>query len=434
MLIEFSITNFRSFKEKQTFSFEPILKYKELPNNIAEYSNNKLLKTSAIYGKNASGKSNFIIALKAISYLVTTSASFKLNDSIKCYEPFLFDKTSPNDDITFDITFFGKNKIKYNYIFSFNKNIITSEKLIYYPKKQPAKLFYRNEKGKISASDTIKNKIINIEKNLFNNQLFLSKVSTEKVDELIQPFLFFEEYLYVNILQQSCNLCDKILIDIHKISLYENKTTQFSNNVNKLLKLADTGINEIIIKENKEEDFIFPETIDGEKRKKIIEDNKLQIFAKHNIYENGKKVGEKNLLLENESSGTNRLLAIGGLLLDALSDGTTIVIDEFERSLHPILTKILIELFNNPETNQHNAQLIFSTHDISILSPEIFRRDQIWFTDKDNEGKSNLYSLGDLKGVRQDVPYYKYYMKGIFGGIPNVNFYDFNFELDNGKN
>ena len=133
--------------------------------------------------------------------------------------------------------------------------------------------------------------------------------------------------------------------------------------------------------------------------------------------------------LDEESAGTNRLLAVGGLALDALSDGTTLIIDELDRSLHPFLTRIIIEMFNDPRTNPNNAQLIFSTHDISILTNKLFRRDQFWFTEKGIKGNTELYSLGDINGVRKDVSYEKFYMNGLFGGIPNVNFYDFNFNL-----
>jgi uncharacterized protein len=427
MLIEFSITNFRSIRERQTFSMETINKFKELPKNISKIQNSSLLRTAAIYGKNASGKSNFVLAFKALTYIVEKSATFKMNSKIKCYEPYEFDKDSDKEPVIFETLFYGKDNIKYYYKIAFNEEKILDEQLVYYPKKQPTKLFKRDESGNIEPGDIIKNKIGNVSKTLFLNQLFLSKVSTEKIEELIMPYLFFEEYLFVNILQQTCSLCDKMLIDIHTERLFKSKDETFRQNINKLFRIADTGINGIYIKENKEDDFEFPDTIDPEKRKRFIEENRLQIFAEHNKYENDKVIGEVKLDLSLESSGTNRLLAVGGLILSALSDGTTIIIDELERSLHPYLTKILIELFNNPKTNPHNAQLIFTTHDISILTSELFRRDQIWFSEKNEKGYTSFYSLGDINGVRKDVPYYKYYMKGLFGGIPNVNFYDFNF-------
>lgn len=429
MLIEFKITNFRSINESQTFSMEPIKKYKELPNNVQIKGNHELLKTAAIYGKNASGKSNLLYAFSALKYLVSKSGSFKMNKKIKCYEPFAFENSCINSPTIFEVVFLGKDTLKYSYKISYNRESIIQESLYYYPKKQPVKLYLRKDDSNFEFGDRIKGKVENIQKNLFPNQLFLSKIGTEKVEELITPFLFFESYLFVNIPNQSCNICDKRIIDMHKELLFKSKGSDFWENINKLLKIADTGINSISIKENKEEDFAFPESMSEERKKKIIEDNRLQVETKHNLYENKKLIGEAILELDDESSGTNRLLAVGGLMLDALSDGTTLVLDELERSLHPFLTRIIIEMFNNPRTNPNNAQLIFATHDISILSGEFFRRDQIWFAEKDDMGNSTFYSLGDLKGVRKDVPFYKYYMKGLFGGIPNVNFYDFDFNI-----
>lgn len=428
MLIEFSITNFRSIREKQVFSMEPIGKIKELPDNVFSLGNHRLLRSTAIYGKNASGKSNLLMAFSALKFLVCKSGNFKMNHKIKCYEPFLFDKESSELPTKFEISFLGKDDKKYSYEIRFDEETILFEKLIYFPKNQPVKLFTRN-KLKFEYGDIIKNKVGNIEKNLFPNQLFLSKIGTEKVEELIPPFLFFDQYLFVNIPNQSCNICDKLIIDHHTELLFEEKGSEYWENINKLLKIADTGINSISIRETKEEDFVFPDSISEERRKKFMKDNRLQVLLKHNIYKNDEIVGEESIELDEESSGTNRLLAIGGLILEALSDGTTFVLDELDRSLHPFLTKIIVQLFHSPRTNPNHAQLIFSTHDTSLLSGELFRRDQICFAEKDEKGVSSFYSLGDLKGVRKDVPFHKYYMKGLFGGVPNTNFYDFDFNI-----
>lgn len=430
MIIEFSLTNFRSIKDKQTFSMEALNKFKELPNNVTPIRNLKILKTTAIYGKNASGKSNLLLGLYALQYLVRKSRSFKVDKSIPCYEPFKFDNISTDFPAEFEIVFVGNDNMKYKYYIKYIEKEILEERLHYYPKRQQVKLFSRKARNSFETGEKIGNKVDSIINNLFPNQLLLSKIGTEKVDELIPPFQFFDKYLYINIPNQSCNICDKRIIDMHTSQLFENKDSMFWENINKFLQIADTGIKRISIKESKEEDFRFPSTMTEERRKRIIEENRFQVETFHNIYDsNNSVIGEENLALERESSGTNRLLAVGGLLIDALSKGTTFVLDELERSLHPYLTKIIIQIFNDPRTNPNNAQLIFATHDISILNSELFRRDQIWFTEKDEKGVSTFYSLGDLNGVRKDVPFHKYYLKGLFGGIPNVNFYDFNFNV-----
>ena len=424
MLIEMTFGNFRSFKERHTFSMLPINKYKELKGNIAQINGNELLKSAVIYGKNASGKSNILFAFKAITFMVSHSSDFKRNAPISTYEPFLMDSASANSNVFFEVLFFGKNKGKYKYYIEYNNKVIQREILQYYPKGQPALIFDRSL-NEIKEGEPVKGELLAISNRLFDNQLLLSKASVENIDALNDPFMFFDEYIYVYTINTTCNACDKIIIDIHADTLYQKEKPHLLEAVNKLIRVSDTGINEIYINENKEEDFSFPETISEERRKQIIETNKYQIFAKHNFYDKEKLVGETQLQIEKESSGTTKIFAVGALILDALSDGTVFIIDELDRSLHPHLTKIIVQLFNNPGTNPNNAQLIFATHDTSLLSNDLFRRDQIWFTEKDDKGCSTFYALGDLKGVRKDVPYEKYYHNGLFGGIPNLNLYNF---------
>ncbi|HOO66989.1 MAG TPA: ATP-binding protein [Bacteroidales bacterium] len=432
MLIEMTFENFRSFKDRQTFSMLPINKYKELKGNIAQIEGNDLLKSAVIYGKNASGKSNILLAFKAISYMVSRSFEFKRDKPIPIYEPFLMDSSSAKANVFFEVLFFGKNKVKYKYSIEFNKTVVHREVLQYYPKGQPALIFDRNI-NEIKEGDPVKGELLSINKRLFDNQLLLSKASIENIDALNEPFLFFHRYLYAYTINSTCEACDKMIIDLHAATLYQKGKPHLLDAVNKLIRESDTGINEIYIKENKEEDFKFPETISEDRRKQIIESNKYQVFAKHNLYENEIIIGETQLDIEDESSGTTKIFAVGGLILDALSDGSVFLIDELDRSLHPHLSKIIVQLFNNPETNPKNAQLIFASHNTSLLSNDLFRRDQIWFTEKNDKGCSTFYTLGDLKGVRKDVPYEKYYHNGLFGGIPNLNLYNFFSQLQSNE-
>lgn len=128
-----------------------------------------------------------------------------------------------------------------------------------------------------------------------------------------------------------------------------------------------------------------------------------------------------------ESLGTKRLLSVGSLVIASLILGTTIVIDELEQSLHPLLTKTLIKLFHSKKNNPNNAQLIISSHDSSLLDNELFRRDQIYFTEKDYTGKTELYRLSDIKGVRNNIPYDKWYLSGRFDAIPVLDDFEIEF-------
>ena len=139
------------------------------------------------------------------------------------------------------------------------------------------------------------------------------------------------------------------------------------------------------------------------------------------MYDNKTKtIDIKEFALEKESSGTRILFILSYYLLEAFEKGRVMIIDEFEKSLHPQIVRILIQMFNNADINKNNAQLIFTTHNVSLLSNELFRRDQIWFTEKDDSGNTELYALSQIDGVRKDIPYDKWYMSGRFGATPEV--------------
>jgi AAA15 family ATPase/GTPase len=148
---------------------------------------------------------------------------------------------------------------------------------------------------------------------------------------------------------------------------------------------------------------------------------KYEVSTSHTLFRNGEEVGQETLDLEDESLGTKKLFAIGALILDTLDDGGIIVIDELDKGLHPLISKLLINLFNSKKNNPNNAQLIFATHDSTLLDLEILRRDQISFVDKEYEGNSVYYKLSDIKGIRKDMPIDKWYLSGRFKAIPVTN-------------
>jgi AAA15 family ATPase/GTPase len=172
----------------------------------------------------------------------------------------------------------------------------------------------------------------------------------------------------------------------------------------KLLQNADIAIENIRLNDNKNEE----------------KDNNLHLLSQHNMYSNGQIVGSAELLFEDESTGTQELFNIGIMAITSLETGTPFFVDELNNNLHPKLSKMLIQLFHDPESNPKNAQLIFTTHETTLLSKENFRKDQIWFTQKNIEGATELYSAQDFDGVRDDIPFDKWYMAGKFGAIPRV--------------
>jgi len=197
----------------------------------------------------------------------------------------------------------------------------------------------------------------------------------------------------------------------------------YRSNIVDLLRESDVGINNVVFEKiNVSDADIFPKDMPQELRDFIIKrmkgEGELIKFKSVHLRncENG-AVEEILFDLHEESEGTQKLFRLSGPVIDTLREGKVLVIDEIEARLHTLLTRKLISLFNSPQTNPKHAQLIFATHDTNLLSNQLFRRDQIWFVEKDEEGASHLYSLAELK-VRNDASFENDYLKGKYGAIP----------------
>jgi hypothetical protein len=272
---------------------------------------------------------------------------------------------------------------------------------------------YDRIKEKVTYGEQYKGSKKTIEDDLLKNQLFLSKSSRNKVKYLDEVYLCFSKYLFVST-SHDTDYDETIINAFAKLCLNDPK---LKSNLLKLLNAADTNIQDFSIKEN-EPNFKFPENFSEKKKQEILEKYKYKIQTQHPLFDGEEEIGNEFLKIEDESFGTQKFLAIGSLILDTLSDGGIILIDELDKGLHPHLTRILINLFNSKVNNPNNAQLIFATHDSTLLDNEILRRDQICFVDKGYEGGSVLYKLSDIKGVRKDIPIDRWYLSGRFKAIP----------------
>lgn len=402
MLIDFSVTNYRSIKDKQTFSMQPIKRIDELPEHIINNGKHSALSSAIIYGRNASGKSNLLKAFFALIQIIHESYKNNFEEKIKQYEPYKLNLENAEQSIDFEINFVAKDNIQYHYQICFSEKEILKEILLSYPNGRETKLFLRETEKPITFGKNVKGK--SIEDNLYSNQSFLSKIGSNKIETLLPAYQFLSSLSYSS----------PFFYAIQRVSNFIGVDKEpINRNIIKLLKSVDTNIIDIF-EEEKEETGWF---------------NRRKIFTEHVVFKDNTKIGSTFFLLEEESEGTQRLVSIGGEILKTLNNGNVIIIDEFHESLHPLLTKTLINLFHNPKTNPNGAQLIFATHDVSLLDNELFRRDQIWFSEKGNDGASTYYSLADLKGIRAGVPLEKYYLKGAFGATPIINEHDlvFNF-------
>jgi AAA15 family ATPase/GTPase len=418
MIISFKIENFRSIKDPVTINLttEKRLDKSDLPENFFEEDNTEMIKSLLFYGRNASGKSNILIALKALIFLVENSDSLKHDEDIPPYEPFKFDTGYINKPVKFEIDFLSvKTKTKFKYIVAYNSKEIEFEGLYIYPEGTRSKLFER-KRSKITYGDYYKGTKKKIEDDLLQNQLFLSKSSTSKVKYLDDCYLYFSKYIYISTIHDTNY--DETIIRAFSEILKKDKKLKY--NLLELLKSSDTSINDFRIIEN-EKEMKFPRNIPEDFKNQLLDKYKYEVLTNHTLFDNGNEVGQTTLELENESFGTKKLFAIGALILDTLDDGGVIVIDELDKGLHPLISKLLIKLFNSQTNNPNNAQLIFATHDSTLLDLELLRRDQIGFVEKEYEGHSAFFRLSDIKGIRKDTPIDKWYLSGRFRGIPVIN-------------
>ncbi|MEI6411272.1 MAG: ATP-binding protein, partial [Bacteroidota bacterium] len=368
---------------------------------LAKNGTVRLLNAAVIYGPNASGKSNVIKALFSLSKLVTLSDGFKIDSDIPCYEPFLLDLGSKERPTRFELSFIGKDEVKYIYTVEFGRKEVFVETLDFYPKGQQNRLFSRQRTDEgfhelVPGGDLKKTGLV---KRVLKNQLLLSRYGTEPHEQLNDVYRFFQE---TEVVANSSTQVDQLVDDLGR-KIIQPRYESLKKSIESLVNAADTKIAGISVTDVKALNDVA----------------QTQIFTRRSIFEDGKKIDEIEFdLKKGDSIGTRTLVALGGLIYEKLQNGGLVVIDELDSSLHPKLTRYLVQLFSNPEINTKNAQLIFTTHQPLLMEKEMFRSDQIWFTDKNDFGETELYSAQHFDGVREDIPFDKWYMAGKFGALP----------------
>ena len=419
MFVNFRIKNYKSFKDVTDFSMEATKLKNLTDHNVFTRNNISLLKSAVIYGANASGKSNLLDAMEKMISIIKFSTDIEKTKKYQ-HEPFLLNTNSEKSPTLFEFIFIIDD-IRYRYGFEINaKAIILSEWL--YQKKlklyaKEVQLFTRSKENIILGSSFSEGK--NIQKITRDNALFLS-VTAQLNGKISQKIL--EWFNHINILSN---------IRSNEFKHYSFKMlddSKFKDKITHFIKNADTGITRIQkskvtydkLKTGLESIDNLPDVILErlkESEMSTIETIHMQ-YDQDNIFTQFKTVN-----LDFESDGTQKLLALSAPIIDTLQSGAILVIDELDNSMHTDLVEAIIQLFNSNETNPNNAQLIFSTHDTNLLNQAVFRRDQIWFTQKDIYGSSDLYSLIEYgKGkIRDDLALEKNYLKGKFGGKPHIS-------------
>lgn len=425
MILEFSIANFRSICEKQVFTMYAS-SARSKPDNIFEAKmlsgdTVSLMKAAVIYGANASGKSNIILALWELRKMLVEADSIKIDEPLSSYQPFLFNSLSALAPIDLELIFMTKSKEKFRYSLSFNKDEIIREELFSYPKKQARNVFTRTN-DKNAKDENLHNGRLGKELGYKNYEVhkklpFLSIFgNASNYHPLISPIHTYFKDLEV------CNVVNKRLVstlsDSIKSDLQKEEYKWLEQQLARLITACDTQINGFHVEKDKK--VRNGEPLD--EGKSIKTSLKEVVFAKHKMYENQKETGDLYFLPFNEESiGTNHLFALGGLILKALKEGKALFFDELDSSLHPYISRFLLKLFLNPVSNPKNAQLIFTAHEPNLMDKNMLRADQIWLTEKNAQGETELFSVQDFDNVREDIPFDKWYMEGKFGAVPHIS-------------
>ncbi len=431
MIVFFAVTNFRSIRDRVVLDMRTANIGGHSSNIISIKRGHKYLKSAVVYGPNASGKSVLLLTMRALHYLVVQSSGFKMNAKIGPYEPFKLNNTHVHVPVTLEIGFFA-NKVYYEFLVSFNENQVIREELYFSPKGVKSLLYLRGADKEVKFGEYYRGGKKNIEKLVQNNQLFLSKAAENNPDSLKDPYLFLSEKLVVFPFLEDYHENNLSRLFIKRLA--ETQDSSFARKFNKLICALDTGISKIQAEQVDWEKIRIAENIPDGVKQRLKEEYKYDVKTIHPVFEDNEFVGEVSFKLNEESMGTRSLFVIGGIIIDVLEAGSTLILDEMEKNLHPEVTRYLIRLFHNPITNPNNAQLIFATHDITQLSGDTFRRDQIWFTEKDEYGVTSLYRCSDIKGLRLSTPLDKWYAGGKLGATPIINDSEFLIEMQINEN
>lgn len=426
MLIEFTVGNYRSFHDPQTLSLLAApLKSKDSSldeNNVIDVPNNPLLLTSAvIYGANASGKSNLFKALDFMrSFVLDSPKGTKATGGIDV-EPFRLSTVTSDEPSYFEIVFIVSGK-RYRYGFEATQEQIEAEWLYFVPSTREARLFEREGQAIHLGSSFKEGR--GIDQHTRPNALFLSTVAQFNGSTAQKLIAWFERLVSIP------GASDP---RVQFFTKEQMKNSKKAREIRELIGRLDLGIADLEVEVGRDTNWLpFPSSLPDE-----VPDDLRHAFTTLNDYftsseqdfintvhaqydEDGNVVGQVRFdLWSSESEGTKKLFEISGPLLNTLQEGNVLVVDELDARLHPLMTRELVRLFNNRETNPKSAQLIFNTQDTNLLDNTLFRRDQIWFIEKDRQGASHLYSLAEFR-VRNDKSFERGYIQGRYGAIPYI--------------
>lgn len=416
MLIEFTVKNYRSIKDEQVFSMVKA-KGNELENEnsfLPSDNTPALLRSAVIYGANAAGKSNLIRALMDMEFIVRNSSSnIQEGDSLPV-TAYLFDEETINKPSEFEVVFVSEG-IKYQYGFSATKFRVLEEWLIAFPKARPQRWFSRVFDTENKVYDYKFSEHLLGTKSVWmnstrSNALFLSTAVQLNSEQLKPIFNWFKEKLRpTNVSGWGPS---------YTASLCEQEETK--KQVLDFLQSADFNIHDIEIETEKFDPKSIPDELPDVLKEQITREMKgkevIDIKTVHKT-RSGLRVP---LDFTEESDGTQKFFSFAGPWIDILKNGYVLIVDELHDNLHPKMVKYLVSLFHSNKTNPKNAQLIFTTHETSILNQEVFRRDQIWFCEKNKYQETSIYPLTDFSPRKERENLELSYLSGRYGALPFI--------------
>ncbi len=394
MLCQFTFKNYKSFYKEATLDMQASLISEHEDSLIVDRDGQRFLPLAVIYGPNGGGKSTVLDAFKFLINVVMRPIQLLQSEEEVKFKgnphptPFKFNRDALNEPSEFEV-FFRTKTAEYKYTLKMKKNIIIYESLYRQNKNstRAMKIFIRDkEKQSIEVGSLLK---YMENPSVADTTPFLSYIKILKeIDAINEVIKWFENCEAINYSDPRTDM---------RVVLFEDEKGQ--SIILKMLKEMDVDISNYRVK-------------DGE------DDKEINIYTTHNV--EGSKY---ELELHEESSGTQKLFGFLPFIIEKLKNGGVVLIDEMDAKLHPKLIRYIIELFSNPNSNPHKAQLIFTSHDLSTMKREVFRRDEIWFVAKGEDQSSSLYSLVEIKdtdgkSIRKDATYDKQYLEGRYGADP----------------
>lgn len=422
MLVEFKFKNFRSYRDEAEFSFKALdSKFNEgavsaVP--LEDGTNIHLLRSAVIFGPNASGKSNVILALAELADFVRNSLRFDSRTYIGLGISYALNEKSRKAPVEFEISFIVDGKL-YTYSLAVNPILVIDEKLELVSNGKRLLVFHsslKDENRSLSFGEGWESPELDLSgtDSMLGNQLLLSWFGTKKYKGIEKVYSYLSS---LRIQGMNGDYSGTELRNAIADELSTKRNNSVQSKLNKLLCLGDLGITGLKMKKHDRSEFTFPDSIPDEVKENFISQNRWEISMTHKVDDSEDVVA---FPIQFESAGTRNLFSVGASILNVLESGGFLAYDEINTALHPMLLRALVSLFNNKKSNPNGAQLLFTTHDSSVADYGLMRADQVWFTNKNNNA-SELYSAQDFDEVGINVPFEQWYRSGRFGAQPNLS-------------